>query len=214
MKIKRICNILLPVLVLSGILSDTKGMAQNEAGKSVITLGAGYSILGMSASFKANTDDSANTDHFTSNPFLTGSYDIGLGKIFSLGLSYSHQSFRYYYDGYSPSRAENVRYTDKFTRTNYGLRALFHFGKKESTDVYAGVRLGYTVWGTSTNNENIGHKPQDIVPWALRVNYKNTHYTGQAIFGLRYFFNDHIGINGEISVGPPGLFMLGLNGRF
>ncbi len=197
------------------LLLPAAASAQKDAGKAVITAGAGYSILGMSASFVSNTNDSTNNDHFTSNPYVVASADIGLAKIFSLGPSYGRQSMIYYYDGYSPSRNAHIRFTDKFIRNNFGLRALFHFGKKESVDMYAGVRLGYTVWNVSTTNDNVNYEPKyGGVPWAVRVNLKNTHYTAQAIFGVRYFFNDYIGINGEVSIGPPGVFMFGLNLKF
>jgi hypothetical protein len=102
-----------------------------------------------------------------------------------------------------------------FIRNNFALRALFHFGKNESVDMYAGVRLGYTVWNVSSTNDNVNYEPKyGSVPWAVRVNLKNTHYTAQAIFGVRYFFNDYFGINGEVSIGPPGVFMFGLNLKF
>lgn len=188
--------------------------AQKTPGQTVITAGAGYSLLGMNASFISNTNDSTNNDHVTSNPFLEGSVDIGVARIFSLGPSYSRQSVLYYYDGYSPSRHAHVRMRDKFVRNNYALRALFHFGKKESLDMYAGVRLGYTVWNLSTTNDNAGYEPENGgVPWAVRVNLKNTHYTAQALYGFRYFFNSFIGINAEVGIGPPGIAMLGLNIR-
>ncbi|MGQ0828543.1 MAG: hypothetical protein ACT4ON_09130 [Bacteroidota bacterium] len=219
---KKVLNIRFYFLVMMGLLTSAPNslIAQKKLGESVITVGAGYSILGIASSINVNNDtNSLLHDNFVANPFLVGSYDIGLAEIVSLGLSYSYQSFRYTYDGYSRSRNNaKVRFTDKFTRTNYGLRLLFHFGKKETVDMYSGIRLGYTVWGISTDNDQYSdYKPEDAkgaVPWALRVNIKNTHYTGQAIFGIRYFFTKNLGFNWEIGIGPPGLFMLGLNLKF
>jgi hypothetical protein len=217
MSIKR--TLIIPVTAIAmgcAFLHPMEAIAQKEAGKVVITGGAGVSLIGLASSFTINTD--GDNDHFRANPFLTGSVDVGVAKIFSLGLSYSNQYMIYTYHGDKATGKEAVWYSDKFVRNHYGLRALFHFGKKEKVDMYAGARLGISVWNISTtNNQYSDYQPEDAkggVPWALRVNLKNTHYTAQAIYGFRYFFNEHIGINFEIGIGPPGLLMFGLNGKF
>ncbi|MBL7884477.1 MAG: hypothetical protein JNL69_10445 [Bacteroidia bacterium] len=203
------------ILAILFCLGGVNAYSQKKLGESTITVGGGISLIGTASSITANGN--SRNDEFRSIPFLVASYDVGLSELLSLGASYSRQEYRYYYDYYDVQYSLFInRETDRYVRENYGLRVLFHFGKKETLDMYAGVRLGLTVWNINSTNPNNEYKPENNsdTPWSLRVNVKNTHYTAQALYGFRYYFSKNVGLNFEVGIGPPGLIMLGLNIRY
>ncbi|MGQ0828542.1 MAG: hypothetical protein ACT4ON_09125 [Bacteroidota bacterium] len=212
---KKIFNSQILILVIVSLLTNSL-FAQKKLGESVITAGAGLSMIGVSSSMVVNGGQ--GTHELKVSPAFSGHYDVGLATFFSLGFAATHQTFKlyYHYNVYNAA-GESVTeyYVDKLARTNYGLRAMFHFGENEKIDMYAGPRIGYTIWNISTNNPDTAFVVENNQNWALRTSVKsNVGYTVQALFGMRFFFNKYVGINYEVSIGAPTFLTVGINGKF
>ncbi|MGQ0828541.1 MAG: hypothetical protein ACT4ON_09120 [Bacteroidota bacterium] len=197
------------------LLNPTTVTAQKKPGESVITAGAGLSMIGIASSIVVNN---LVDEELKVSPTFSGHYDIGLTDFFSLGVAATYQRFKLSYtqDVYNSSGFERVgHYQDKLIRTNYGVRAMFHFAKNEKIDMYAGPRIGYTIWKKSTSNPDTTYIIENNNPWALRLSTaSNIGYTAQALFGMRFFFNEYVGINYEVSIGAPTFLTVGINGKF
>ncbi len=185
------------------VLCGTKqSNAQTMQGESVVTVGLGWSLVG------ALFGNTSNATTFSTPAFL-GHYDYALGDKFSLGAAFSYQSMGLNYTNYTYTNNAGVLVTEDikstYTRTNIGIRPLFHFGDNSDMDMYAGVRLGYQIWKHSHNSSD--------ATWS-EVNVFNSRPTVQPLFGIRYFFTDLIGFNAEIGLGSPYVTMAGINLRF
>lgn len=194
-------------------ISPNKSFSQTEKGQVVLTGGAGTSLVGLLFNAITNPANKVQGEvEFKSTPALLGMIDYGIAKRFSLGFAFSYQSFSGTYSNYSYTNSNGIRvigtFKDKLTRMNYAIRPLFHLGNNEELDLYIGPRIGFTKWDYTTNNADP---------------YYNGDYDGgafsdrvrvQVLFGVRYFFNEHIGINGELAIGTPYYMMGGINFKF
>jgi hypothetical protein len=136
---------------------------------------------------------------------LIANYDYGIASKFSLGAAFSYQQMTLEYKDTDTSNNQTFNYKDKLSRTNVGLRPLFHFGENENLDTYFGFRLSMTFWDHSSNNPRVTGSSTDI--------WNSGKLRFQALFGARYFFNDFLGFNGEVAIGPPYYAAMGLNLR-
>jgi hypothetical protein len=187
-------------LVLSTIAGTVS--AQKYAGQLNVTAGASFSMTGLLFTTLNNSIGNNTTVNTTSLPGLNGMLDYGISDRFSVGAAYYYQSWSGDWSEVD-SNGVNQNFDYSIKRQNVGLRALFHFGDNENLDTYAGARFGYSFWSTKTNstgNLDFGRFTSRLWP--------------QAIFGMRYFFSDFIGVNAEFAVGPPYYMMFGLNARF
>ncbi|MEO6883355.1 MAG: outer membrane beta-barrel protein [Bacteroidia bacterium] len=191
------------------LFGSQKANAQKEAGQSVVTVGAGQSLVGSLFTIASSNGNS----NLSSTPAILAMYDYGISDKFSLGGAFSYQSFSSSYTNssytYTNSNGQTVyesSWSDKITRMNYAVRALFHFGENKDFDPYFGVRLGFTNWSASTTNTD--------------PNYNNygvgikTLFAPQVLFGVRYFFTPLIGVNAEAAIGSPYFIAGGVNFRF
>jgi hypothetical protein len=177
--------------------------AQKYQGESVVTLGAGYSFVG------ALFSNIQNSTTF-SIPAIVVNYDYAIADNFTIGAAFSHQAMGYRFD-YDYFNASNVYITEEvkstFTRMNFGVRPLFHFGANDDIDMYTGLRIGYQTW--SYNNDSSDPDFDDGGSILF-----NARPTVQPLFGVRYFFTQNIGFNTEIGLGSPYVAMAGLNFKF
>lgn len=190
-------------------------LAQNQPRQVVVTLGGGYGIL----NFSYIDNYSNNFIKTKSSPVLIGNADVAITNEISLGVCGSYQSFncKYVYYDYTGPTPSSQWFTDELYRYNIGARILNHFSKNNVRDIYAGLRLGYTVWQINTNNY---YNPQPATngntsyPSWINADVKGMPFTAQFLFGFRYYFVKNVGLNAEASVGGPNFFMIGVNGRF
>jgi hypothetical protein len=200
----------LAIAMILGILTiaPQRAVAQRTQNTSVVTGAVGYSLIGIFSGF----DNNAHTA-VRSTPVFQFCYDYAVVEGLSIGAGGSYQEFIHDYEYYYPSGAyEN--YSDRFTRANIGARVLAHFSESEKVDLYAGGRVGYTIWDSGSNNPTPGYRPSEYAPELIRASYNGIHYTTQGIFGFRYFLVPNFGLGAEVSLGAPGFFMIGLQGRF
>jgi hypothetical protein len=158
--------------------------AQQQKGESVITIGSGLSKSGI-----------AYTNH---SCLFNAAYDLGVGNNFSLGLIITHQGFTHLFtDVYNINAATKA----SSTRLNIGVRTLYHvvIPSREDLDLYGGVRWGCSLWKESFDLENRTMTKQHLVP------------TLQAVGGVRWFLDNHFGVNCELAVGSPYFISLGVH---
>src|ERR1700690_3444869 len=93
---KKTSTIILAITVLSVSLFKTNSAsAQNEKGASVVTAGAGASLVGLLFSAIKNTVNrqSGASVNITSTPAILAMYDYAIADKFSLGAAFSYQTF-------------------------------------------------------------------------------------------------------------------------
>ena len=191
--------------------SDGKSEKENY---SVVTGGAGFSLAGLLFSVVQRAGNSIPGSDFSlaHTPVIVGNFDYVFKHRFSLGASYTYQSFSLSYTNYQYN-SNGVQllgtWKDKITRANYAVRPIFHFGDKEDLDPYLGVRLGFTQWAYKSTNPDPYYSTGDFYGSKFSPGIKF-----QAFFGVRYYFTDMIGFNAELAIGPTYYSMLGLSAKF
>ncbi len=210
---KKLSIVLLSAALCFAMLKPQAAMAQKEKGQSVVTVGAGASLVGIL--FKAITtpvNSSGGSAKFSSTPAILAMYDFGVTDRFSIGAAFSYQSFTgtftdWAYDN-SLGGVSVATFKDRVTRLNYAVRPLFHLGNNDDMDMYIGPRIGMTQWTFSSNNPDPYYDSGDFYDgFTSRIRV-------QVLYGIRYFFNEHIGLNGEIAIGTPYYMMGGINFKF
>ncbi len=198
---------LLILAILVGLVS-TNANAQRQQGEIDITAGVGYSLglhLLRTAANVALTE--SDLSKISATPLINGMVDVGLTDEFSLGGAYTFLSWNWV-DQYTDTNG--VAQTANITaiRHNIGARGLFHFGDNDMTDLYAGARVGATLWNVRSDvevdNENTTADFQvPTLPFSIH-----------ALFGVRAYFNDYVGANFEFALGTgPYLLAGGLTFR-
>ena len=211
---KKTTTVILALSVLSlSLLKTENTFAQrgSDAPASVITAGAGWSLVG--ALFGAANQAVGDTNGYDlkQTPVLIADYDYNLSPKFSIGVAYSYQSFSTNYTNYyttnSAGASYYATYKNKLTRMNFGIRPLFHFGNSDELDPYFGLRISYTQWSYNTTN------PDPLYDASGTIKLGSTVHV-QVLFGSRYYITDNIGVCAEVGIGTPYLAMVGLNFRF
>ncbi|TND10341.1 MAG: hypothetical protein FD123_589 [Bacteroidetes bacterium] len=204
----------LPVITVALVVatlatfSPRNAMAQKFQGQSVVTAGAGYSLAGILMGVVTDAVNATDASS-TKTPVIAGMYDFGISDRFSVGAAYTYQGLTVKYSSYTDPNGNVItgNFTDRLTRQNFGVRALFHFGDNDDLDTYAGARFGYTMWNYSSSAPN-GYDNSDILSGF------GSPIKPQALFGMRYFFTDNIGANAEFAIGPTYFMLFGINARF
>ncbi len=167
--------------------------------KSTISADAGISLVGRLISLVVNIDTISG---YSSVPVMQLSYDYMITDFLSAGAAGSYQQYKF-----SDNDGEII-----LKRTNFALRALFHYGKSDKLDMYSGIRLGMTNWGLDYDVQT-----NDPTLKALEGsnNLTGFHFSPQLVaFGIRGYFTDNIGANMEFAIGAPYYMMGGINYRF
>jgi hypothetical protein len=220
-------NLFLAVCTLL-FFSAKPSVAQEKAGDFVFTGGAAVSFtqfgtqpfLGGSNLYYTGSNNGSITPW--SYPAYVLNAERGMSDRISLGVCMSWQSLGYKFNNIAyPSQNYNYQYgnppsplvswTDTYNRYNVSMRGLYHFVNSNEWDLYLGVRIGYTWWDRQSTN------PDPAYNYSYRDEYSSIFITPisiQSVLGLRYFFSDNFGINGELGIGAPYAGMLGISVRF
>lgn len=196
-------KILLTVLLAGGIISANSANAQREQNEVVITGGVGYS-LGM-AIVKGAVNlglRESNLNEIKGTPIINGMVDYGLTENFSLGGAYTFHQWSWE-DQYTDTLGVTTMGNVSAARHNIGMRGLFHFGSNDKVDMYAGARIGYSLWRFKADASNSEGES------ASEFNAPAGIFTAQALFGARAYFNEIIGANIEIGLGTAPYFIAG-----
>jgi len=167
----------------------------------------------------------------SATPALQASAEFKAFPHVSFGFAYSYQMFKAEYTAwiYSPELVFDMG--AKLTRANYSGRILYHYGNFKNVDIYSGVRIGYTMWSLEASIHTPDIDPTVVIPGVAEyLDWLNVKIPGMdldapklsmgfiapqvVLFGCRYYFNDYIGINTELTVGSPHYISGGLSLRF
>jgi hypothetical protein len=210
--------------------------AQNEDYKNVISVQTGASLFTpfrgeiKGSEELADTVVSFSAGRIHKSPQINIAYDRGITQWFSVGGAVSYNQISADLENVKYHRTENLgNFTLGLSRLTFGARALFHYGNANRLDMYSGLRVGFGIWSLQTSSSlagNIDDKANQIVKeiggsglWRTLIgNRVSGHFVlPQAqliLFGLRGYVTEHIGINGELSVGSPYFASIGINYRF
>lgn len=140
--------------------------------------------------------DSVNCENAVA---IVATYDLKILKFLSIGAAFSYQDLSYNYNVF---RTDTITYrgnfSDEIQRTNIGVRVLYYFQDTDDLDLYAGLRVGYTEWKMRRTFE------EDF------TGYLKSKYKIQAVFGTRFFLHKNFGFMGEVGIGEPYLWTLGI----
>ncbi|MBP5982083.1 MAG: outer membrane beta-barrel protein [Fluviicola sp.] len=171
-----------------------------------------YGAPNLGKSFFNSIEDEEETQNFTATGIgpagLRGEYMIG--ETFGLGFDVIYNSNNIKYtqiDSLNPSNTYNYERT--MNRLRVQLRFNFHFNMTNpNLDTYFGIAAGsnsrfrkFYIDGVETKDDNFLGSGV-LIPVSLRV-----------CGGMRYYFNQNIGLNAEIGLGGP-LISAGLSVKF
>ena len=183
------------------MLAPSVLMGQKEVGQIVPSFGLGYSLIG--AIFSIN-DGQSDTKNFAT-PALVFACDYGITENFSVGLAggWQKMGIEYtdyqYYDEDDNLVTEDFKYT--ISRTNVGVRALFHYTDIENLDMYSGAKVGYTIW-------NFTNETTD--PYFVEPTDRASGMGFQIIaFGARGYFTESVGAFFEVGLFGAPYFLAG-----
>jgi hypothetical protein len=194
--------IILALSVSSVLLFNQKIQAQKLQNELVISAGSGYSLSMALVRSVINTSLRASGfNEVKTIPIINAQLDYAVADNFSIGGAYSFHKWSVDETRMINDTLYNAQVG--LSRQNIGIRPLFHFGGDETLDLYAGGRLGYSVWsGNYAIRNNYGDNRAD------NVRTPST-FTVQFLFGVRKYFNDFIGVNFEVGLGTAPYFMAG-----
>lgn len=191
---------LLIMAILVGLVS-TNANAQQQQGEAAVTLGIGYSPgLHILRSLANTALAESDLSKISATPIINGMVDFGVTEDFSLGVAYSFLNWNWL-DQYTDTNGMTQTADVSAMRHNIGARALFHFGESETTDLYAGARVGATIWNIRSNIDVDGENTSS------NFEIPTLPVSVHALFGVRTYFNDYVGANFEFALGT-GPYML------
>lgn len=191
------------ICILFQFLNVNNAKAQKETGQIAVGAGVGWSLTG--GVVKLFSDGEINV-----SPVWNGTVDYGLTDNFSMGAAFGYQTFKLFFDNNQYVNnanilvSEDVKWT--FSRMNIALRPLFHFGRNEDLDMYTGLRVGIIKWGDSHDSSDPNFED------GYAITFQGT-FGFQALFGMRVYFSDMIGMHFEAGLGAPFLIEGGISLR-
>lgn len=170
-----------------------------------INAGAGISLISLEIPGRGYGGGPEITSR---SPAYNCTADYRFIRQLSIGIGWSYQSLTDY-----PATAS---YTIKATQENEqisryqfsGIIAV-HFSKDAMKDIYAGYRMGESVWTERVSM--ISNVP--LSDWRT-FNGNATSINYQVFFGYRYFPIYNFGLHFEVGIGSPFLLECGLTYRF
>lgn len=221
MKVTRTYSLVLlsTLFLLCPVASYAQGAPKNGGGngmgsKSHVMLAGGYSLLGLFGGMVEGLLDGVDELTVKSSPEFIVNYDYKVVDKFSVGAGYTYQQLKMEYLDTVINLAGDTSYAffkDKITRQNTGIRLAVHFNDlDEPLDTYAGVRVSMTFWGYKTDNPRSDRNPEAEIDEFFNEGKVRT----QVFLGTRYYFNDFIGVGGEVAIGNPYFLALGIDFKF
>ncbi|MBR9861798.1 hypothetical protein GYB22_13855 [bacterium] len=125
--------------------------------------------------------------------------DCKIGERFSFGMVYGLQHIEVDF-----LRDSKVIESGKVKKTYLGFRGLVHYGK-EPFDLYSGIKLGYVFKRPARVITEQGE-----MPYLKQLNNDIVFQPGITLIGAFYHFESGFGMGGELSLGSPHVFSLGI----
>src|SRR6478609_9543923 len=189
-------KILLSLFILASTLVSNQANAQvYEKGNVVVDAFYGFPNL-----FGAIVRNAYDNSSYYSNVKVRSLGPLGIcaeylvGDKIGVGAEFTYATTVGKYD-YSGS-GTTYSYEESFNRFRILPRLNFHFGSSSQLDPYLTFGMGYGNFKykltTNDPSQSGGADVKDPINFSYRMG-----------FGLRYFFNDHIGLMGEFGFGGP-----------
>lgn len=197
-------SLLLTFLVTAGFL--TTSTAQNADYKHVVSASAGLNGFQILALFdNLETSENILNLNIKATPSYGFTYDYGVNKWFSLGGGAAYNKFSLNADVQDLLKEDSTTYTGpvdlKLSRTNVGIRPLFHYLNDGRLDLYSGFRLGVNIFTLSLKANEDGLIPGEITG-DLRESGATVAF--QVIpFGLRGYITPNLALGFETGLGAP-----------
>ena len=192
------------LITLMAIFAFLLTSLQAQDHKSAITVNAGFSLVG---GFFSVSDEGVSN---YSIPAIQVGYDYYITNWFSMGAAGSIQMMGVEYDNYEYEAGEVVDGELDIVRSNFAVRALFHYFNRGRIDMYSGVRMGLTNWSISENLTDNTYDYNNVFDQTSGVLFAPQ----LVLYGLRGYFTENLGANFELAVGLPHFLSVGLNYRF
>lgn len=198
---------LLAIWLLAG--SAVECQAQKYKGEVVVSTTGAFSLVGSALRISFKVADYAIEGLDTRvTPGFSGIVDVGITDRISIGGAYFIQTASARWTGYTDTILDTTYYGSfdfRVQRSNFGIRALLHFGSNDKIDPYFGFRVGFSSWKFNASVSNIE---------LIDKRYFRKGPTFQAIFGVRYYFLPFMGANVEMAFGFPYFMSAGVCFRF
>jgi hypothetical protein len=131
--------------------------------------------------------------------------DFLIGKRFSLGVMLSGQNVSMSLIDSNESVLERGNIRQVYT----GFRGLWHFGNSERLDFYSGFRVGIRF--LSARNLETAQGRKSLIKNRFNRSFPSV---GFIPIGVRFLFENQLGLHFETSLGAPSLASFGVNYRF
>lgn len=170
-----------------------ESLSNMNHGALIINAGVGASIILLTFGLFPNE----NSPNFLSvSPVYSSTIDYCILNKFSIGFGVAWQSIL---DNPNANTSIVYNVTERITRTNVAIRFLGHIDKDTAVDFYYGIRTGLSSW-----TDNIITDPNNP-PMPTQFYSKKTlsAISIQALFGVRFYLTDFIGLHAETGIGAP-----------
>ena len=190
--------------------------AQTDIHRHTINVGAGIGNYG-SRKVDAYLEDYRSISRIKtrSQPVYFVSYDYALNRKISIGVIASYYQYAILLNHGNALSPYDSRHT--LSIMNIAPRLLLHYNPElEKLDVYSGLRIGIsTIREKYTTQEPIAYDIRVIDSYSKMKIGTSTYFTPQLVIaGMRYYFNEYVGINAEIGLGMPHIVTAGMSFRW
>ena len=172
------------LLLLCISLGGYSTYAQLEEGQSMINLGLGLNSYYISGS-----------GFSTTLPPLEGSYEMMISDDFSVGGFIGAYGAKYKLSGVSSGISYNSE--TKYTYTNVGALANYHFINSDTFNMYGGAKLGYV----SSKVSSGASASSSGITATSSADVKGSGFLFGLAIGARYHLSDGMALNAELGYG-------------
>jgi opacity protein-like surface antigen len=195
--------------------------AQNADYRNTISAHTGFNSWQIAARLDNvfnNNVESAVGVSLTATPTFALGYDRAINNWFSLGGSVSYNQGHFKADQITATINEQ-RYEGSIdyrrSRTNLGVRAMFHYANSGRIDLYSGVRLGVNINRNKVQLDSEQFPDEDVVEQLTGFGFNGFRPTFQVVpIGFRGYVTPNLGIGLETSIGVPYIVSANINDRF
>lgn len=196
--------LLLTLLLVMGLAMKTN--AQNAEFKNTISATAGLNIFQFFNLINDIETEDGTTVNFeakaTASYGLT--YDYGVRKWFSIGIGGAYNKIGVTADQVTIEKADGTQYVGpidaQVSRTNIGIRPLFHYGNGGRVDMYSGLRIGANIWKASVDSNDPEISTEDV---NSRFRSSVSPNFQLIPFGLRGYVSKNLALGFEFAFGAP-----------
>jgi hypothetical protein len=172
-------KIFIGILMVIGFLTITNVYSQKSAPLDPMSQGTWVAGIGIGAGTHVWGNGYGFGPGFKAF-FENGTFQLGPG-VLTLGGEFGFSYFSYHWT------FGRITYREYWLNNMFGARSAYHYGwKVPGLDTYGGIPLGLG-FTSNAHNSALGYLPSHVIYPYLGI-----------FFGASYFFNDMIGVNGEV----------------